>query len=113
MTRFAFDAADCRRCGARRPRDELDRDLWCPTCAAQVRARARRWGRGAGLVAAVALALWTALVVRPAAPYRWWWVLPVLLTYLLVARIVAAVVLGIERSRGVRSPPAGENRPDG
>lgn len=101
MSSSGWGQAECQSCHALYPRSELDRYLWCPDCATSAARGARRWGRVTALATAVALVLWIVLAARPGPQFRIFWVAPVLVTYLLVARIAQTIAMGVYRSRGV------------
>lgn len=101
MSPSAWGRAECQNCHALYPRSELDRYLWCPDCVESAVRAARRWGRVAALAVALALALWIVFGIRPSPQFRYLWAAPVLVTYLLVARIVQTIVLGVYRARGI------------
>lgn len=94
----------CENCGAARPREEMDRYLWCAACVREMSRRAGRWGRGASLGVALALAAWIAWTLPPEPKLRWLWVVPVLVAYVLVGRIARAMAIGVYRTRGVPVP---------
>ena len=110
MTPFGAERAECQVCHREFPTSELDRYLWCPECVARMSRRAARWGRGAGLAVALGLALWIALAIRPGPEYRWWWALPVAVTYVLVGRIARNIAVGVYRARGLGGGRAADDR---
>jgi hypothetical protein len=101
MTPPNGETAVCENCGSARPREEMDRYLWCAACVEAMQRRAARWGRGAALGVAAALAGWIALMLPPAPKLLWWWAVPVVVAYVLVGRIVRTIAVGVYRTRGV------------
>ncbi len=69
--------------------------------------RAALWGRGAGLLAAIGVALYVALVLDPGERYLVLYAAVVAVTYVLVGRIGNNLVKGYYRARGRAEPDAG------
>lgn len=80
--------------------------LWCEECVAAERRRAAWWGRGLAFVAAVLLALWIALFVRPGPDFRILWAVLLIFAYYLFTRLARELSYGVIRVRnrpGARS----------
>ena len=95
----------CGNCGRSYPAKEVDGAGWCVRCRAQL---VRRSGVMARLVAFVfTLALATLIYSRTAgdSSFLVMYVVLVVATYFLVARIAQRVAFEIFRSRGVPPPP--------
>ncbi|HSH46508.1 MAG TPA: hypothetical protein VK966_11760 [Longimicrobiales bacterium] len=100
------DTLRCRRCGRERTAEELDGMLWCEECIAAERQRAAWWGRGIALVAAVLLAVWIALVIRPGSDFRVLWAVLLVFAWFLFTRLAREISYGVIRIRnrpGVRA----------
>ena len=99
--------ATCLLCLQIKPREDLDRLLWCDTCkeAAQARAFRRSWYFG--LAVAVVLALWIWLDIQPKLMVGGW-IGVVLAGFYVSARVAREVLYTVAR---VRAPPAVEAVP--
>ena len=92
--------ATCLRCLQTKPRQDLDRLLWCEACKDEVRARTARQSWYYGLVAAVLLALWIWLYVQPSNLVIGGWVGTVVGAFYVTARVVREVLYATARIRG-------------
>jgi hypothetical protein len=99
MNEAEQDILRCRRCRQEVTAEELDRILWCEECVAAERRRAAWWGRGLAVGAVGVLALWIALVIRPAQEFRILWALVLIVAYALGARLANELVFGTARVR--------------
>jgi len=99
--------ATCLLCLQIKPREDLDRLLWCDTCkeAAQARAFRRSWYFG--LAVAVVLALWIWLYIQPELMIGGW-IGVVLAGFYVSARWAHEVLYTVAR---MRAPPAVEAVP--
>ena len=95
--------ATCLLCLQTKPRQDVDRLLWCEECreAAQNRAAHQSWY--AGLVVAVVLALWIWLYIQPTVLIGPW-VGTVLGAFYVSARVTREVLYTVAR---MRSPAGG------
>ncbi len=93
----------CLLCLETKPREDLDRLLWCDACkeATQARAAHRSWY--IGLVVAVVLALWIWLYIQPTV-LMGPWVGTVLGAFYVSARVAREVLYTVAR---MRSPADG------
>lgn len=96
---------ECRNCERLYPANELDRLRWCQSCRQIVIRRANLWARGAGLLAALATAIWVLAGTGPSPtfPFVLWLVLIAAVFYF-VMKIVRRIAFEVIRNRGV--PPA-------
>ena len=105
MIRKDLDSLEptCQLCLETKPRQDLDRLLWCDTCkeAAQALAAHRSWY--VGLAVAVVLALWIWLYVQPSVLIGPW-VGTVLGAFYVSARVTREVLYTVAR---MRSPADG------
>lgn len=110
--RFGSSEGSCRSCHEIYPAGDLDRYLWCPACRKAVRAKGVRWGRLAGGLAMLGVAVYLIVRVHPSTRFFPVYALMLGMTYLLISRIAVAVVQGYYRSRGSisDSPEADEPR---
>ncbi len=92
--------ATCERCLVTKPRQDLDRLLWCEACVARVQARAVNQSWFVGLAAGVALALWIWLYVQPSRLVIGGWIGTVVGAFYVTARVAREVLYGIARVRG-------------
>ncbi len=94
--------ATCRLCLQIKPREDLDRLLWCDTCkeAAQAQAFRRSWYFG--LAVAVVLALWIWLDIQPELMIGGW-IGTVVGAFYVSARVAREVLYTVAR---FRSPPS-------
>ncbi len=90
--------AKCLLCLQIKPREDLDRLLWCDTCkeAAQAQAFRRSWYFG--LAVAVVLALWIWLYVQPELLIGGW-IGVVVAAFYLSARVAREVLYTVARMR--------------
>ena len=95
--------ATCLLCLQTKPRQDLDRLLWCDACteAAQARAASRSWYFG--LAVAVVLALWIWLYIQPSNLVIGGWIGTVLGAFYVSARVAREVLYTVAR---MRSTPA-------
>ena len=104
MIRKDLDAleAPCLLCLQTKPRQDLDRLLWCEACveAAQARAASRSWY--VGLAVAIVLALWIWLYIQPSLMIGGW-IGVVLSAFYLSARVTREVLYTVARTRGPRA----------
>ena len=105
MIRKDLDSLEvtCRLCLQPKPREDLDRLLWCDACteAAQARAASRSWY--IGLAVAVVLALWIWLYIQPSLMIGGW-IGAVLGAFYVSARWAREVLYTVAR---MRSPADG------
>jgi hypothetical protein len=101
------DTLRCHRCLRVRTTDELDRTLWCDDCRLAERRRAGWLGRALGFLAAVALALWIALWVRPSDQFLLLWASVLVVALYLFSRLGKEIIYGIIRVRNVPGARAG------
>ncbi len=101
--------ATCLLCLQIKPREDLDRLLWCDTCkeAAQARAFRRSWYFG--LAVAVVLALWIWLYIQPELMIGGW-IGVVLAGFYVSARVAREVLYTVARTRSL--PTAGAVPPE-
>ena len=95
--------ARCLLCLQLKPREDLDRLLWCDTCkeAAQAQAFRRSWYFG--LAVAVVLALWIWLYIQPSTLVIGGWIGTVVGAFYVSARVAREVLYTVAR---LRSPPS-------
>ena len=112
MIRKELDSleATCLICLQTKPRQDLDRLLWCDACreAAQARAASRSWY--VGLAVAVVLALWIWLYVQPDLVIGGW-IGTVLAAFYVSARAAREVLYTVARMRGGTALPGGTAAP--
>ena len=88
----------CIRCLEVRPKDDLDRLLWCDECRERARARAARRGWLAGAVVALVLSLWIWLWVRPDPDLvLGGWIATVVAAFWIGARVAREIDYGVQR----------------
>ncbi len=92
--------ATCQRCLLTKPRQDLDRLLWCDACKEGVRARVARQSWYYGLVVAVVLALWIWLYIQPSDLVIGGWIGTVVGALYVTARVVREVLYSVARIRG-------------
>jgi hypothetical protein len=97
----------CVVCGEARDSTDVDRMLWCQDCRDDARARAARIGWYVGGVAALALAAWIALAVRPSRMISGAWIATVVAAGWLGSRMGREVAYGIFRARDAGSDRGG------
>lgn len=92
--------ATCLLCRQTKPRQDLDRLLWCDACiaAAQARAASRSWY--IGLVLGLALALWIWLYIQPSRLLIGGWIGTVVGAFYVGARVAREVLYAVARIRG-------------
>ena len=97
--------AACLLCRQTKPREDLDRLLWCEECleAAQNRATSRSWY--VGLAVAVALVLWIWLYVHASTLGIGPWIGMVLAAFYVSARMAREVLYTVARVRGAAAAP--------
>jgi len=101
--------ATCLLCLQIKPREDLDRLLWCDTCKEAARAQAFRRSWYVGLAVAVVLALWIWLYIQPELMIGGW-IGVVLAGFYVSARVAHEVLYTVAR---VRHPAAvGEVPPE-
>ena len=102
MIRKDLDSLDatCVLCRQTKPRQDLDRVLWCDACVADAQAFAGSRSWYVGFVVAVALALWIWLSVQPSRLVIGGWVGTVAAAFYMSARIAREVLYGFARMRG-------------
>ena len=97
--------ATCQRCLQIKPRQDLDRLLWCDACIADAQARAVSQSWFVGLTVAVALALWIWLYIQPSDLVIGGWVATVVGAFYVSARVVREVLYAVARVRGGAADP--------
>ena len=102
MNRKDLDSleATCLLCLQTKPRQDLDRLLWCDACIADTQARAASRSWYVGLAAAVVLALWIWLYIQPSDLVIGGWIATVVGAFYVSARVVREVLYGVARIRG-------------
>ncbi len=92
--------ATCQLCLQTRPRQDLDRLLWCEACVADARARAVSKSWYVGLAVGLALALWIWLYVQPSDLVIGGWIGTVLAAFYVSARVASELLYAVARLRG-------------
>ncbi len=92
--------ATCRRCRQTKPRQDLDRLLWCEACVAKAHARAVSQSWYVGLVVAVVLALWIWLYIQPSNLVIGGWIGTVVGALYVSSRVAREVIYAVARIRG-------------
>ncbi len=92
--------APCLLCLETKPRQDLDRLLWCDTCVADVQARAVSRSWYVGFAVAVALALWIWLYIQPSDMLIGGWIGTVVGALYVSSRVAREVLYGVARLRG-------------
>ena len=95
--------ATCLLCLETKPREDLDRLLWCDACKEAIQARAARRSWYVGLAVALVLALWIWLYIQPSLLIGGW-IGVVLSAFYLSARVAREVLYTVAR---MRSPADG------
>lgn len=90
----------CLLCLRTKPRQDLDRLLWCDACKADAQARAVSRGWYVGASVAVALALWIWLYIQPSDMLIGGWIGTVVAALYVSARVAREVLYGVARLRG-------------
>ncbi|MDP2481028.1 MAG: hypothetical protein Q8W51_00530 [Candidatus Palauibacterales bacterium] len=100
------DHQPCASCRELYPHNDLDRQLWCPSCREDLGRRVR-WGRhAAALLVTLPFAVWILLEGRSGVLPMWAWLLPLGAAYYLGYRIGREVMRGYVRvKRGGASDP--------
>ncbi len=97
----------CLRCLEERPKEELDRLLWCEECVERAKRRASRIGWGSGAVIALLVGLYIWFVVQPdlsLIPALWGATLAV--AFYLGGRVAREIAIGVMRLRNRRAVEA-------
>ena len=92
--------ATCQRCLQTKPRQDLDRLLWCDACKDGAQANAARQSWYYGLAVAVMLALWIWLYIQPSNLVIGGWIGTVVGAFYVTARVVREVLYAVARIRG-------------
>ena len=92
--------ATCQLCLQTKPRQDLDRLLWCDDCVERVQARALSQSWYVGLVAAVVLVLWIWLYVQPSNLVIGGWIGTVVGALYVSSRVAREVIYAVARVRG-------------
>ena len=110
MTRSDIDSleATCRVCLETKPREDVDRILWCEPCIEKARARATSQSWFVGLAVGAALALWIWLYIQPSNLVIGGWVGTVVGAFYVSARVAREVLYGVARVRGGSTGPTPE-----
>ena len=105
MIRKELDSleATCLLCLETKPRQDLDRLLWCDACVADAQARAVSQSWYVGLAVAVVLALWIWLYIQPSDLVIGGWIGTVVGALYVTARVARVVLYTVAR---MRSGPA-------
>jgi hypothetical protein len=90
----------CLLCLETKPRQDLDRLLWCDTCIAEAQARAVSQSWYVGFVVAVALALWIWLYIQPSDMLIGGWIGTVVGALYVSSRVAREVLYAVARMRG-------------
>jgi hypothetical protein len=102
--------ATCLLCLQTKPRQDLDRLLWCDACVADARSRAASRSWYVGLAVAVVLALWIWLYIQPSDLVIGGWIGTVVGAFYVSARVVREVLYAVARMRS--SPALGAVPPE-
>ena len=110
MIRKDIDSLEgtCQRCLQTKPRQDLDRLLWCDACVTKAQARAVTHSWYVGLAVAVVLALWIWLYIQPSNLVIGGWIGTVVGAFYVSARVVREFLYAAAR---LRSEPAVEALP--
>jgi hypothetical protein len=100
----------CQLCLQTKPRQDLDRLLWCDACVAKAQARAVSQSWYAGLAVAVVLALWIWLYIQPSDLVIGGWIGTVLAAFYVSARVMREILYAAARMRS--GPGAGAVPPE-
>ncbi len=100
--------ATCQRCLQTKPRQDLDRLLWCDACVAKAHARAVSRSWYIGFAIAVVLSLWIWLYIQPSNLVIGGWIGTVVAAFYVTSRVGREILYAVER---VRSVPAGDAVP--
>ena len=100
----------CQHCLQTKPRQDLDRILWCDACVAKAQARAVSQSWYVGLAVAVALALWIWLYIQPSNLVIGGWIGTVVGAFYVSARVVREILYAGARIRS--GPDAGAVPPE-
>ena len=102
--------ATCQLCLQIKPRQDLDRLLWCDACRERAQARAAWRSWFIGLAVAVVLALWIWLYIQPSDLVIGGWMATVVGAFYVSARVAREVLYAVARTRS--GPAAGAVPPD-
>lgn len=107
MTHSDIDSleATCRVCLETKPREDVDRILWCEPCIEKARDHATSQSWFVGLAVGVALALWIWLYIQPSDLVIGGWVGTVVGAFYVSARVAREVLYGVARVRGGSTSP--------
>ncbi len=97
--------ATCLLCLQTKPRQDLDRLLWCDACIAAAQARAASQSWVVGLAVGVALALWIWLYIQPSDMVIGGWIGTVVAAVYLSARVARELLYTVARVRGGAADP--------
>ena len=108
MTRSDIDSleATCRVCLETKPREDVDRILWCEPCIEKARAHATSQSWFVGLAVGAALALWIWLYIQPSNLVIGGWIGTVVGAFYVTARVAREVLYGVARVRGGSTSPS-------
>jgi len=87
----------CQRCLQTKPRQDLDRLLWCDACVTRAQARAVSQSWYVGLDVAVVLALWIWLYIQPSNLVIGGWIGTVVGAFYVSARVVRELLYATAR----------------
>lgn len=93
--------ATCLVCLQTKPREDLDRLLWCDSCVADARARSVTQSWYVGVAVAVALVLWIWLYVQPSDLVIGGWIGCVVGAFYVSARVACEGLYAVARVRGM------------
>ncbi len=102
--------ATCLLCLQTKPRQDLDRLLWCDACVADARGRAVSQSWYVGLAVAVVLALWIWLYIQPSNLVIGGWIGTVVGAFYVSARVLREVLYAVARMRS--GPAVGADPPE-
>ncbi len=91
--------ATCLLCLQTKPRQDLDRLLWCDACVAAAQARAVSQSWVVGLAVAVVLALWIWLYIQPSDLVIGGWIATVVGAFYVTARVARELLYAVARVR--------------
>lgn len=99
MIRKDIDSLEgtCQRCLQTKPRQDLDRLLWCDACVTKAQARAVTQSWYVGLAVAVVLALWIWLYIQPSSLVIGGWIGTVVGAFYVSARVVRELLYAAAR----------------
>ncbi len=101
MIRKDLDSLEgtCLLCLQTKPRQDLDRLLWCDACVAAAQARAVSQSWVVGLAVAVVLALWIWLYIQPSDLVIGGWIATVVGAFYVTARVARELLYAVARVR--------------